>query len=76
MAYLKQAQRKTRIMSYQVAKETRNFSVVLWNGQDISIDECQSLYDDGFRPIFAEMRDDKLQLLCEKVDIYGLRGLQ
>lgn len=63
-------------MSYQVAKETRNFSIVIWPDSCLSIDETQSLYDDGYRPIFAELRDGQLELLCEKVDIYGIRGLQ
>lgn len=62
-------------MSYKVAKDTRNFSIVIWPGTELSIDECQGLYDDGYRPIFAEMVDSKLELLCEKVDIFGVRGL-
>lgn len=63
-------------MSYQVAKETRNYSIIMWAGESLSIDECQSLYDEGFRPIIAELKDTGLQLLCEKIDIYGVRGLQ
>lgn len=62
-------------MIYKIAKDTRNFSIIIWPGDALDIDECQALYDDGYRPIFAELRDHSLELLCEKIDLYGTKGL-
>lgn len=62
-------------MIFKVAKETRNFSIIVWPDSNLNIEECQALYDEGYRPIFAELRDSQLELLCEKVDIAGIRGL-
>lgn len=62
-------------MSYRVLKETRNYSIILWPSESLNIDECQYLHDAGFRPVYAEMKGDAMEILCEVIDIYGVQAL-
>lgn len=64
------------MMTYKVEKDTRNLAILRFAELELNIDECQFLYDDGYRPIMAYSVQNGMEVLCEKVDIYGVRGLQ
>jgi hypothetical protein len=59
----------------KVEKETRNYSIVTWESDSLNIDECQFLHDQGYRPVYAEMKGHNMEILCEKIALYGEHGL-